>query len=578
MAEELSGGAEAGSSGLAAFIAAVARHAGLSGLRAAALVAASAVLDGAGLLLLVPLLQIITGDGEGWIGRSAATLLAQAGITGRQSMLWALLAAFLALAGLRALANNRRDVALAKLQTGFAEAERNRLIAALAGAPWPRLVQLRHADTAALLLSEGQRLASACSYLIQGSVQIVLLAAQTVVGLILAPALTAAALAMLTVGTLALAAGRQRTRGLGEGVVKASQAMMASASALLAGLKSAVAQNAQHAFVAEFEATQASLRDHQLDFAGRQARGRMTYSIVSAALAAAVVGIGFGLLGLPAPILLTLVLVFARMGAPAQQLYQNAQALMFAVPAFEAVRRTERALLPAAAPAGEAPVPPPGGPIELTGVTYRHDGGGGVSEVDLLVQPGSFVGIGGPSGGGKTTLADLIAGLLEPQTGTITVGGVLIRGPVRMGWGECIAYVTQEGFLFHDTLRRNLLWGAAGAEEAEIGAVLALVGADKLIAGLERGLETMIGERGGALSGGERQRLMIARALLRRPRLLLLDEALSALDADSEALLLNRLKALEPRPAILMISHREKSLEQCDLIVRVENGGVRVER
>jgi ATP-binding cassette subfamily C protein len=575
MAEKASGRAGAQWGSLGGFVSAVARHAGSSGLWTAGLVAASALLDGAGLLLLAPLLGAIAGGEQGWIQQFAVRILAGAGINDPRSRLWVLLAIFLVLALLRAVVTNRRDVALAALQSGFAEAERNRLVRTLAAAPWPRLVALRHSETTALLSIEVQRLASACSYLIQGSVQVVLLAVQTIVALLLAPALAAAALAMLVVGTFVLAAGRQRIHGLGEGFVKANQAMMASAAALLGGLKSAVAQNSQHAFVAEFEATQAILCNHQLAFAGRQARGRMTYSVVSALLAVALVVIGVGLLAVPAAVLLTLILVFARMGPPAQQLYQNAQAMMFAVPAFEAVRRTEQSLVAPETSENGASFRPPEGPIELSSVTYLHAGGGGVRDVSLVLSPGSFVGIGGPSGAGKTTLADLFVGLLEPQAGSICVGGVALRGAARKGWAECVAYVTQEGFLFHDTVRRNLLWGAAAnTSDADVAAALGLVGADKLVARLDQGLETVIGERGAMLSGGERQRIVLARAILRRPRLLVLDEAASAIDAASEAELLNRLKALDPRPTILTISHREESLARCDVIVRVESAKV----
>lgn len=556
------------------FAAALAAHAGASGLQTLGLVAAAALLDGAGLLLIAPLLGAITGGAHGWTGRAAARLLAHIGIDHAEPRLWALLGLFLVLGMLRAIAGRRRDVALAALQAGFAEAERIQLIATLAAAPWPRLVRLRHSTVNSLLSIEVPRVASASNYLIQGGVQAILLAVQALVVLVLSPGLAAAGLLMLAAGTLALAAGQRRIQGLGEGFVKANQAMMASAAALLGGLKSALAQNAQHAFVAEFETTQGALVRHQLAFAERQARARMTYSIASALLAAALVAIGFSA-GVPAATLLTLIVIIARMGPPAQQLYQNAQALAFALPGFEAVRRMERDLDPQRTAASACPTPPPEGPIELSNVTYLHPGGGGVRGVDLTVPPGSFLGIGGPTGAGKTTLVDLAAGLIEPQVGTIKVGGTELAGAARRGWGECVAYVAQDGFLFDDTVRRNLLWGAATTGDSAIAEALRFVDAENLVSRLEHGLETMIGERGATLSGGERQRLILARALLRRPRLLVLDEAASAMDAASEAALLERFKALAPRPAILMISHREESLRHCDCVIRIEDGAVR---
>lgn len=132
----------------------------------------------------------------------------------------------------------------------------------------------------------------------------------------------------------------------------------------------------------------------------------------------------------------------------------------------------------------------------------------------------------------------------------------------------------QDGFLFHDSVRRNLCWGAAAINDAAIAAALALAGADTLVAQLPQGLDTVVGERGALLSGGERQRLALARALLRRPRLLVLDDAANAIDAAGEAALLARLAALDPRPTIVMISHRAESMALCDRVIRVDQGAV----
>jgi ATP-binding cassette subfamily C protein len=135
-----------------------------------------------------------------------------------------------------------------------------------------------------------------------------------------------------------------------------------------------------------------------------------------------------------------------------------------------------------------------------------------------------------------------------------------------------VSYVSQDPFLFHETIRRNLLWARPEASEGELWAALEAAGADMLVRRLPAGLETVVGERGTLVSGGERQRIALARALLRRPRLLLLDEATNAIDVAGEGLLLRRLRAGPERPTIIMIAHREQSLAHCERIIELREG------
>lgn len=542
---------------------------GRRGLGAAALVAVAAVLDGAGILLLVPVLNIVVAGGQGAI----AMRLTAIGVTTPFAQLALLVAAFLSVSLLRVGVTYARDVALARLQAGFVEAERNRLIARLAMAPWPRVAAISHMRVASLLSQEVNRVGATLQTLLHMTVAFAMLVVQGAIALALAPLLTLSVMLCLFAAALLFLAASPGIRALGGEMVQAGQAMMAGTGAFLAGLKAAAAQGARGHFLDEHMRVQARVRNASVAFARRQGRSQFVFGIGAALLAGLVVLFGFGWFGVAPALLITVLVIFARMQAPAVLLLQSAQSLAFYLPSFETIRSFDAELGDTAATPD--PVSPPPGPLVLDDAGYAHAGGRGVAGVCLAVPPGAFAGIAGPSGAGKTSLVDLIVGLLVPQSGSVSVGGVALDAQTRAGWVAAVAYVPQDGFLFHDSVRRNLTWSSPSANDAAIAAALDIAGATAIVARLPAGLETVIGERGSLLSGGERQRLGIARALLAQPRLLVLDEALSAIDAAGEAELLARLAALDPRPTILMITHREDSLRWCDLEIRVADGRVR---
>jgi ATP-binding cassette subfamily C protein len=215
--------------------------------------------------------------------------------------------------------------------------------------------------------------------------------------------------------------------------------------------------------------------------------------------------------------------------------------------------------------------------IELQGAVLRRAGrqAPALDGAFLRIAPRTTTAVIGPSGAGKTTLADVLAGLLPLDAGTLSIDGVAVAGADRVRWRHSVAYVTQEVFLVHDTVRNNLCWGAAPHERDDAALADALrQAAAEFVFALPHGLETMIGDGGAMLSGGERQRLALARALLRRPSLLILDEATSALDVDSEARIGAALRTLHGDLTILLIGHRLATLEHADQVLVMERGRI----
>lgn len=228
----------------------------------------------------------------------------------------------------------------------------------------------------------------------------------------------------------------------------------------------------------------------------------------------------------------------------------------------------------------ETPLPPaepitlPEVPValRLEGLSHRFDTGRGLGPLDLELAPGDSLAVVGGIGSGKTLLLQVLAGLREPQAGRLLADGEpLSDANLRRHWAG-LGWVPQEAFLFSDTLRMNLAMGRPEATEEEIWEIARVVAMDDLIRRLPEGLDTVVGERGVVLSGGERQRTALARALLRHPRLLLLDDALSAVDAETESRILENLRAFLGTSTLVLATHRVFVAETCARVLVLEEG------
>ena len=212
--------------------------------------------------------------------------------------------------------------------------------------------------------------------------------------------------------------------------------------------------------------------------------------------------------------------------------------------------------------------------VRLNNVSFGYGKISVLRNASLTVPAGSFTAIMGPSGAGKTTIADLIIGLLRPQQGQILIDNVPLEQVDLRQWRRMIGYVPQESFLLHDTVLWNVTLGDPEVNEADVEAALRAAGAWEFVAELPQRIHSSVAERGTALSGGQRQRIAIARALARRPKLLILDEVTSSLDPQTEAAICQTLQGLRGGLTILAISHQPAVVEAADRIYRIQSGEV----
>lgn len=215
------------------------------------------------------------------------------------------------------------------------------------------------------------------------------------------------------------------------------------------------------------------------------------------------------------------------------------------------------------------------GDVVFEDVHFGYEGAGPVLRgIDLHAAPGETIAIVGPSGSGKTTLTALLMRFYDPSTGSVRLDGTDLRELQQSSLRRHIGVVLQEPLLFNDTVRHNIAYGHPEATEEEIIAAAKAANAHDFIARLPEGYDTMIGERGGRLSVGERQRLTIARALVKNPRLIVLDEATSSLDAESEAIVQDALDRLMEGRTTFVIAHRLSTVVNATRIVVLKDGGI----
>ncbi|MEZ5598469.1 MAG: ABC transporter ATP-binding protein [Pseudomonadales bacterium] len=212
--------------------------------------------------------------------------------------------------------------------------------------------------------------------------------------------------------------------------------------------------------------------------------------------------------------------------------------------------------------------------IELTDVSVAYDDSRVLHNVSIRIGARDLVCLLGPSGAGKTTLVDLIVGLIAPESGELTLDGTPLADVDRLAWRRSIGYVSQDNTLLHDTIAYNVTLGDETISTVQIRKALDLAGAWPFVSQLEKGIDEDVGERGARLSGGQRQRINVARAIVREPRLLILDEPTSALDSDASQAIIETIALLKGTMTIIVISHKDDFTTLADAVYRLDHGTV----
>lgn len=503
-------------------------------------------------------------------GRFAAML-------GGRDSLGVLLLAFVVLVLLRGLLNYYRAHLALTVQRKLIDGLRLRAWNALLHCDWRVLSGMRQSDNASLLITTIDRVGVGIDRAISGGVVVITLGGIGLAALAISPAMTLGALIGGTGVLFAFRRLRMRARALGgelDGVYERLYAILGEGLGALRVIKS---------FGAE-AATEERLRDElqslhaaERTFVRDNGLGQLALQAGSAALLALAVWVALQFWKIELVVMLPMVALFARSFPLLMALQSCLQDLAYARPAVDSaialIERAEAAREPDLP--DDAALPAVTRSIALRGVSITYAGRPlpALDDVAVSLPAHRITALLGPSGAGKSTLADVIGGLLMPDAGELLLDGQPLDFSLRRAWRKRVTYVQQVPVLFSGTVRDNLLWAQPHADDATLYAALADASAT-FVERLPDGLDTLVGENGHAFSGGERQRLILARAMMRTPQLLILDEAANALDRENDEAIARAVLRLRERCTVLVIAHGGALEAIADQTVRIVDGRI----
>lgn len=535
------------------------------------LLAAAGLAEGVGVVTLLPVLELAAGEGgDSLLSRLVADLLAFLGLAPRLGPLLLLIVVAMGLKGLfRWLAMRQVGFTVARVARDL----RLRLVRGLMAVRWPYFARQHtgHLATAvsreALWSSHAYRhacvaLAGGIQAAVYAAIVVLLSWEIAVVALLIGGALTA--LFGWLVG-MSRRAGRDQT--------ERARTLVGRFADVVQAIKPIKAMGREEEFLGLLEEDTRSLEETER----RQILAAETLQSLQAPAVAAVIAGGLFVAltwgDEPFAALLLMAFLFYRIVSRIQRIQVDYQSMAAAESAFWSLHgqirsaEEEREALQ-----GGIEPPPLEEELRFEAVRFAYGETPVLREVSFRVPAGSFAMIRGPSGAGKTTLVELVAGLRQPDGGRIRVDGVPLADVDLGRWRRRIGYVPQETVLLHDTVIRNVTLGRPGVGPEEVREALEDAGALAFVEAFPDGIETVVGERGARLSGGERQRVALARALLGGPSLLLLDEATTGVDGPTEARIFATLRQLAGRVTVLCVAHHSAASDVADLTFELREG------
>lgn len=542
------------------------------------------LLDGIGIYLIVPLLGIIgvfqmNMDGIPLV----SSLLDLTKSWSFELNLPIVLALYVVIVGGQALLQRSQILLNSRILQSFIRTLRIETYEGLLHAKWEFFLRKRKSEFNHIMSNELGRVNYGTSLFLQMISSVIFTVIQIGLAMWLSPVLTLVVL--VSGGLLALYSRKfiKKSKRIGEDTTELSKYYFAGISDHFSGIKDIKSNRLEKSHIHWFTILSKKMEHNFIQLGKVNSLSQLIYRLSSVVLVAGFVYLALEVIHTPAEQLIIVVLIFSRLWPRFIGIQSNTEQLVSNFPAFQAIRNlqmeyeTDRELGDINAMSEPVRLNMKDG-IECRDVNYRYDSNEPIfalSNIDIHIPANRMTAIVGKSGAGKSTLIDMLMGLIHPENGQVMIDGVSLRDDQQLlSLRSSIGYVAQDPFLFNESIRDNLKLVEPNANEEELWKALKFSASEEFVRKLPQGLDTVIGDRGIRLSGGERQRIVLARAILKRPTILVLDEATSALDSENERLIQEALELLKGSMTIIVIAHRLSTIRNADQVIVMEEGEV----
>ncbi|MDP1808716.1 MAG: ABC transporter ATP-binding protein [Actinomycetota bacterium] len=536
---------------------------------------AASLLEGIAIAFLVPLLNLATGDANatGAGGRVVVMTQKVFSLLGLSTTI----ENTLVLIFLIAISQQTLTLVQQKLFFGslyrFQAHLRGQLYQAIFDAGWPFFLKQKVGHLTSALTTEVERACSAFSQLMLLMTACTTIAVYLFLALFVSIKMTLAS--MLIGGTLVVVLRKRRARAIeyGNGISQANADLQSEATEQISGAKLIKGCAIEESTVSQFSKYLNTLAQIHLKNSLNEVWLKAIYELSSIGVLCSGIYVALARFHMPLANLILFLFIFYRLVPRLSSSQGNIHFLMASLPGLDRIEALQAEAAAMREQSGNIKLSDLSQSVALKGLCFGYIPDKTIlNNIDLELAAGKTTAIVGSSGAGKSTIVDLIMGLVVPEKGMVLIDGVDLQTVNLSSWRNLIGYVAQDTILFHTTVKANIAWGQPSATDEEIIAAAKTAYAHDFIDRLPDGYETIVGDRGVRLSGGQRQRLALARALVRKPKLLILDEATSALDAESEKKIQKAVEMLARFMTIMIVTHRLATVKNADLIHVLENG------